>query len=317
MKNLSSSKVLRFVPLIAAVLAVLALLLPSMTITVNDVDANVNLVWLFANTSRALLGFLVVLVILVVAGGVLLVFEKEKLAKVGLALLAFTGVSSIFIPEVFEAVKGIESEHFVGIILSTTLIFVGLFIGLRHIFAKVTFTAREMMEIAILVGLAVILDFIKVFQNPGGGSINLSMLPLFLIALRYNFTKSFIASGIIYGFIAVIKDGYGFATYPFDYLIGYGLIAIVSLFRHLVFNNKLHIALRFTILIGAFILAGFGRLVGSTLSSMVLYSYSLQAALVYNLAYIPASTGLALVVTLALYPALVTINKRFPVDNLL
>ena len=71
-----------------------------------------------------------------------------------------------------------------------------------------------------------------------GGSINLQMLPLMIIALRRGPVTGFVCGGIIYGLFSILADGYPFATYPFDYVIGFGSVGIMGLFNSLIFPKE-------------------------------------------------------------------------------
>ena len=68
------------------------------------------------------------------------------------------------------------------------------------------FNVRDIVEIAIFCALAIVLDtFVKIPLGPSG-SINLSMVPILVIALRHGWFKGFVAGGIIFGFISGIKS---------------------------------------------------------------------------------------------------------------
>ena len=55
------------------------------------------------------------------------------------------------------------------------------------------------------------------------------------------------------------------------------------------------------------------RYIGSNVSSIVVYKYTLEAALAYNAFYIPVSGLIATLAFMALYGPLIKINKRYPV----
>lgn len=55
-----------------------------------------------------------------------------------------------------------------------------------------------MLEIALMTALAVILDFLPLFQMPFGGSVTLSMLPIVVIAYRRGL-KAGITTGFLFG----------------------------------------------------------------------------------------------------------------------
>ena len=178
-------------------------------------------------------------------------------------------------------------------------------------------TTKQIAEEGVLIALAFVLNFIKIPVGATGGSINFQMLPLMLIALRHGPAHGFIASGVIYGLLTCLTDGYGFACYPFDYLIGFGSVAIMGLFRNLIFSKKYdtyNVPGELFILLAG-ILSTFVRYVGSNVSSMVVYGYTLKAALAYNAFYIPLSGLAAVVLVMAIYGPLYRINKRFPTQK--
>ena len=70
------------------------------------------------------------------------------------------------------------------------------------------FTVKDIAEITIFSALAIVLDrLIKIPVGITGGSINISLVPLYVIALRHGWFKSFIAGSIIYGLITCLFDG--------------------------------------------------------------------------------------------------------------
>lgn len=176
-------------------------------------------------------------------------------------------------------------------------------------------TVREIVEEGVLISLAFVLNFIKIPVGPTGGSINFQMLPLMIIALRHGPQHGFIAGGIIYGLLTCLTDGYGFACYPFDYLIGFGSVAVMGFFRKFIFakeqNNYNIKGILFILLAGA--LSTAVRYIGSNVSSIVVYGYTLEAALAYNAFYIPLSGLIATLAFIAIYGPLIKINKRYPI----
>lgn len=245
---------------------------------------------------------------------------KKELVNYAFFALIISFLMMLFYPQIIMETNGLEAEnnatHGWGFYVYLFLVVVVLGYLLYLIFNDLKLTSREIPEIAIFVSLALVLDKVPKIQiGATGGSISLTMLPLFIIALRFSFLKSFIAIGVVYGIISCQLDGYGFQTYPFDYLLGYGLISIASLFRNLILNNrekKLYLAYIF--LVVAVLLGGVGRLFGSTLSSMVLYGYDLGPALSYNILYIGPSTLLAVVFLAALLIPFQKIADRYPID---
>lgn len=178
-------------------------------------------------------------------------------------------------------------------------------------------TVREIVESAMLIALAIVLDlpFCKVQIGHGGGSISLTMLPLFVLALRHGPIKGLISIGLIYGGITCLLDGWGFATFPFDYFLGYGSIAIVGFFKKKILENSSIVRgiVWITISVSICIIS---RYISGCLSSMILYEYTLEASLIYNLTYIIPSGVITLDLLIVLYKPLLSINKRFPTKSI-
>lgn len=175
-------------------------------------------------------------------------------------------------------------------------------------------SVKTIAEDGVLIAAAFVLNFIRIPIAPTAGSINLQMLPLLVIALRRGPLDGFVAGGIVYGLLTCLTDGYGLATYPFDYLVGFGSVAVLGFFRRFVFAPKqttYNVKGMVFLTIGV-ILSTFVRFIGSCTSSMVLYGYDLQAAMIYNYVYVFISGGLALAVLLILYGPLVRVNRLFP-----
>lgn len=176
-------------------------------------------------------------------------------------------------------------------------------------------TVREIVEEGVLISLAFVLNFIKIPVGPTGGSINFQMLPLMIIALRHGPQHGFIAGGIIYGLLTCLTDGYGFACYPFDYLIGFGSVAVMGFFRKFIFSKEQNTynfkGIIFILIAG--LLSTVVRYIGSNVSSIVVYGYTLKAALEYNAFYIPLSGLVATLAFIAIYGPLIKINKRYPI----
>ena len=178
-------------------------------------------------------------------------------------------------------------------------------------------TVREIVEEGMLISLAFVLNFIKIPVGPTGGSINFQMLPLMIIALRHGPQHGFIAGGIVYGLLTCLTDGYGFACYPFDYLIGFGSVAVMGFFRKFVFSKeqKNYNVKGLIFIFVAGLLSTAVRYIGSNVSSIVVYGYSLKAALEYNAFYIPLSGLISTLAFMAIYGPLIKINQRYPVKE--
>lgn len=89
-----------------------------------------------------------------------------------------------------------------------------------------------MVETAIMIALAVVLSFVKVFEMPQGGTISLTMIPLLLLAFRRGPVAGIIG-GVMYGVISIIIDGviYHPLSILLDYTLAYGALGIAGFFK--------------------------------------------------------------------------------------
>lgn len=95
-------------------------------------------------------------------------------------------------------------------------------------------------EAAIMLALATVLSFVKIYQAPLGGAVTLcSMLPVMYISFRYGVLRG-LACGFVYSVIQLIQ-GLGNLTYVptavgtvgcimLDYILPYTLIGLAGLF---------------------------------------------------------------------------------------
>ncbi len=182
---------------------------------------------------------------------------------------------------------------------------------------------REIAETAMFVAIAVVLDKINIDVGATGGSINLSMVPLMIIGLRYGFIKGIIASSVYFGIITNLTDGWGIQFYPFDYFIGFLGYGSSGLFYSLFklknkdkeFNEKTdYINIILSFVFGS-ILAFIIRMIGGSLSSIIFYSYSIEEALIYNLPYVGISALVSLIGALLLAKPIQLLNNRYKVKN--
>lgn len=178
---------------------------------------------------------------------------------------------------------------------------------------KNNFTVKEIVESALLIALAVIFDIqgLKIQIGSGGGSISFTMVPLMILALRMNPLKSLISIGIIYGLITCLIDGWGIQYFGFDYLLAYGSISLLSFFRKIILNKDNQTEGIFCLVL-SIILCLISRFVFHTLSSMILFDYSLMPAIAYNAPYVFISGVASLTLMLLLYKPLLIINQKFP-----
>jgi len=171
------------------------------------------------------------------------------------------------------------------------------------------YTIKDITEIGIFTAIAIILNLpvFKIKITPDAGSISFVMIPLFIIAIRHSWWKSLIAGGLIYGLAGCLMGGHGFITYPFDYLIPYGSICLISLVRNLILKENKISYLYLTISI---ILVTVIRYFSATISSVIVYNFKITTSLIYNAPYVFISGGIGLIALIFLIKPLKVINKR-------
>ena len=165
---------------------------------------------------------------------------------------------------------------------------------------------RALCEGAILVALAFILSFVKLYELPNGGSLTPAMFPILLYALRWGLPRGLIAS-FVFGLLQLIFDGayaWGWQSMLLDYLLAFTPLGLAGLFKGKAWGifpgTVLGCAARFVIhyisgvtiyrIIEPTAVPGFG-----TFDNASLYS------LVYNGSYMLPNTVLALVLAALLY----------------
>ena len=165
---------------------------------------------------------------------------------------------------------------------------------------------RALCEGAILVALAFILSFVKLYELPNGGSLTPAMFPILLYALRWGLPRGLIAS-FVFGLLQLIFDGayaWGWQSMLLDYLLAFTPLGLAGLFKGKAWGifpgTVLGCAARFVIhyisgvtiyrIIEPTAVPGFG-----TFDNASLYS------LVYNGSYMLPNTLLALLLAGVLY----------------
>ena len=261
------------------------------------------------------LGFPVLSAILIVLGRF-----NTRFYTAATILLLFSGVNSIASGYVINYVFTWSAEPAkiqIWGVLPIVCFFVSALMTLVINGKEESFTISDITEAGITVALAFIFNLITFFKMPTGGSVNLQMLPLFIYAIRRGPLKGFVTAGIIFGLLTCLTDGYGIATFPFDYLLGIGSVAIVGFFGNLILGKdqkNYNLKGEIFIFVGCAI-ASAVRFAAGSVSSMLLYGYELDAAALYNVGYVFVSGGIATVAIMALYGPLARVNSFFPVKS--
>jgi thiamine transporter len=92
---------------------------------------------------------------------------------------------------------------------------------------------RVLAEVAVMVALAYVLNMIKIFHLPQGGSVTLgSMIPILLIAFRHGLSMG-ASTGVVFGLVQLAFEGYIFHPVQvlLDYPIAFGVLSLAALFK--------------------------------------------------------------------------------------
>ncbi len=112
---------------------------------------------------------------------------------------------------------------------------------------------KILCECAMLVSLATVLSFIKVYEAPLGGSVTLfSMIPIllcgFLFGARAGFASAFVYSclQLLFGIgtVAYVPDPLGIVLCTLlDYIFAFTLLGVTGFFKHMKINIYLKVTL--------------------------------------------------------------------------
>ena len=92
---------------------------------------------------------------------------------------------------------------------------------------------RALCEGAVMVALAQVLSYVKLYELPQGGSVGIGMLPIFIYCARWGFGPGMLAS-IVYSFLQLMFDGgfaIGWQSVLGDYIIAYSVLGVAGLFH--------------------------------------------------------------------------------------
>lgn len=91
---------------------------------------------------------------------------------------------------------------------------------------------RCLCEGAILVALAQVLGYLKVYEFPNGGSITLGMFPIFFYCARWGFGPGMLAS-FAYSLLQLFLDGayaWGWESMLGDYIFAFAVLGVAGIF---------------------------------------------------------------------------------------
>ena len=172
----------------------------------------------------------------------------------------------------------------------------------------------SIVEGAIMVALAQVLGYLKLWQMPNGGSVTFVMLPIFVYCVRWGFGRGILAAFAL-AVLQFLLDGglaLGWQSIIGDYLLAYTALGLAGLFSKRKFGffwgTLVGSLARFVVawVVGATIWAEYmpDSFFGMTMVSPWIYS------LLYNGSYILLCMALCLVVGAILYKPLGKFLRR-------
>ncbi len=105
------------------------------------------------------------------------------------------------------------------------------------------FDTKVIAEVSIIVALSLVLNFIKIFQMPQGGSITLgSMVPVLLLSFRRG-SKVGVFAGVIFGFAQMMLDGWFYSPVGMflDYPLVFGALGLAGIFKKTPPSRRRHL----------------------------------------------------------------------------
>ena len=124
-------------------------------------------------------------------------------------------------------------------------------------------TTKAIAECAVLIASALVLSYFKIRTGPSGGSIDLVMLPLLLVAVRRGVPAGMIA-GLLFGTLKFFIGGgtaLNWQSMLLDYSLAYMMVGIGGVFCRKKWG-----------LVPAALLGGFGRFVIHFISGVTIYA---------------------------------------------
>lgn len=169
---------------------------------------------------------------------------------------------------------------------------------------------RMLVEGGILIGLAYIMDMVRLFEMPQGGSITLgSMIPILIFAIRWG-AKPGVMAGLVFGTMQFLL-GPKFSFHPvsilFDYSVAWACLGIAGAFRGSLPKMMTGVALGI-----------FGRFVCHVISGVTIWSsYAPEGtnALVYSIGYNGTYLGVEAIIAMAVFAALYNPLKSYMVQQ--
>jgi thiamine transporter len=174
---------------------------------------------------------------------------------------------------------------------------------------------RVLVEIALTIALAAVLNTLRIWRMPNAGTVSLVMLPIIVLGLRRGLRIA-LAAGALYGLVDFFVDPFPplhWAQFVLDYPVAYaavGLAGVFALAWHSACDRGQVTRALWRVVLPAAIIASAARYGVHVLSGYIFfgeYAPPGQPVLVYSLLYnlyVPISGALCFIAALLVMPAL-------------
>ena len=170
---------------------------------------------------------------------------------------------------------------------------------------------RRLCEGAIMVAIAQILSYIKLWEMPWGGSIVLAMVPIILFSVRWGLGSGLLA-GFVFGVLQFMFDGgfaIGWQSIVGDYLLAFTVLGLAGLMK----GKKLGVF--WGTLIGGFARFLVHYVVGATIWAAYMpdtfFGMTMTSPWIYSLLYNIAYMGPNIIITLVIFGLLYVPMKKY------
>ncbi len=170
---------------------------------------------------------------------------------------------------------------------------------------------RALCEGAVLVAVAQVLSYLKLWEMPWGGSVVLSMVSLVLYAVRWGLGAGLL-SGFVFGVLQFMFDGgfaIGWQSIIGDYLLAFTVLGLAGLMK----AKKLGVF--WGTLIGGFARFLVHYMVGATIWAAYMpdtfFGMTMTSPWIYSLLYNIAYMGPNIIITLVIFGLLYVPMKKY------
>ena len=170
---------------------------------------------------------------------------------------------------------------------------------------------RRLCEGAVMVAIAQILSYIKLWEMPWGGSIVLAMVPIILYSVRWGLGSGLLA-GFVFGVLQFMFDGgfaIGWQSIIGDYLLAFTVLGLAGLMK----GKKLGVF--WGTLIGGFARFLVHYVVGATIWAAYMpdtfFGMTMTSPWIYSLLYNIAYMGPNIIITLVIFGLLYVPMKKY------